>query len=460
MFREGRLTYFLAFLAGAGLNLSFAPFEIFLLLILTLGGFYQLLEGAKTAKQAAKISFVFGFGFYLCGLFWIANSFFERGGAFVYMAPIAVIGLPLILALYFVALGCLYFKIKQYSSFFRPIIFALLWTVMEYAKAHILTGFPWNMLAYTALAKIQIAQAAYYIGPYLLSGVICLITIIPDYIINNYKHRSTLWFYIILQLCMAVSLLWGGAKHIENTTSQNYKVAVVQPNIAQADKLNPNRKVHIFAQTINALKQVKPDAELVILPEAAIPYFLDKNANIRNELVKHVPNNSHLIVGGLRYEGKNYNSLKMYNSLFIINKKAQIVAIYDKNHLVPFGEYVPLSNILPIQKLTAGMTDFEAGKPTNNLQAGGINIKPLICYEVIFSELANNSNSDVIVNITNDAWFGRTIGPHQHLAAAKMRAIENRKILYRSANTGISAIINPNGVVEKSLPTGAFGVIQ
>ncbi len=266
-------------------------------------------------------------------------------------------------------------------------------------------------------------------------------------------------FIIALLIFLLILSLYGQNKIKNNKLiDKNYKIRIVQANIRQDLKWDPIKMHDNIVSHINLSRNNNHDIDMVIWSEASIPYYVYNDKRLINFLNNAISEKSVLISGGLRK-----NNEQIYNSFFAINNSA-IIDYYDKQHLVPFGEYVPLKKYIPfISKITNGAQDFSRGLENKIIKINNISITPLICYEVIFSRYSrftNIKNTDLIINVTNDGWFGNSNGPYQHLAMAQMRAIEFSRPLIRVANTGISAYIDPNGIIKNKLPLNYKGHID
>ncbi len=430
-------------------------------------------------RQAAILGFCYGFGYFFAGIYWISISLLVDAEKFAWLIPFALTLLPSVLALYFSALAAAYKKLNHKFHFTKKyqkvLLFALLWLVFEVLRSLLFTGFPWNLIGYSLMFSDAAIQAASIFGIYGLSFFATLLCLTPALFIKPVKNDKI--FAAILLILFIGNFIFGYCR-LQNTKiveSDSTKLRLVQGNIKQDLKWNPAQKYRNFIKHVelsNALD--KENIAAVIWSETAVPYAIDDGEELMRELQKAVPQNGVLITGALRvaYEGAPLQSSatspsqrtvqNVWNSVFTLNKNG-IANYYDKHHLVPFGEYIPFAKFLPfVEKITGGAEGFGEGGGPQTLDAEGFTFSPLICYEVIFSDkiIDKTNRPDLLVNVTNDAWFGTSSGPFQHFDMAKMRAVEYGVPLARVANTGISAFIDPLGRVKNSTNLNQEGFID
>lgn len=470
--------FLIFFSLGAFASLSMAPFNFWPSLFVGLSALYICITRCTGWKKSALLGFSFSFGYFCFGLSWIGNALLVEGNPYWWIWPLAVCGLPLVLSL-FTALSCALHKILckesshagTYISFVTFIFFA------EYARGHLFTGFPWNLYGYTWIDIRPIAQVASLWNIYLLSLLTILWATIPAFVfIKGNKYLKTTATMLVVASFFASYLY--GFNHLNTAKDEPYQISVVlvQPNIKQSEKWKPENRASNFLKLINLSKFSKPLTDdsitnsainnnknhLIVWPETAISQDLIDSPWVTNEIkttLNSYPSQAFLITGALRY---NHETQTFYNSILVFNNNGEIVDTYDKSHLVPFGEYIPFSNIFDIAPIV-GFKGFVAGQkpPLLNVEAN-LNIGAQICYEVIFpnhfKKLSNKPK--IIVNVTNDAWYGDSAGPYQHLVKARFRAIESNAPLIRSANTGISAIITSYGDIQQSIALNNSAAIE
>jgi apolipoprotein N-acyltransferase len=467
--RLARLLY--AFALGALTALAFAPFSLFPLMLLGYAGLVLLLDGACAHRRrlwrAAETGWAFGFGCFIVGLHWIGYPFLVDAEMYEWMMPFAVVLLPAGLALFFGVAAALS------ASLWRPgpariFVFALAFFAAEWLRGHILTGFPWNLPGYGWGASIALLQSAAWFGVYGLSLLTLLFGASLALFIRD-DHRGRVW-QIPCAMMVVFALLWaGGTMRLDeasNATVAGVRLRIVQPDTAQSEKYQPQYIARNW-QRLTALSNAPTDQPIthLIWPEAAPPFVLARVPDALAEIAKITANGRVLLTGEVRVKDQGNDKRDYYNSLTIYGADAHILATYDKFHLVPFGEYLPLKPLLSWLGLSqlVGIGDgFSTGPGPQTLNVPGAPpASPLICYEVLFpGEVTASERPAWMVNVTDDSWFGAAAGPRQHFLAARVRAIEEGLPIVRAANSGISAIIDPYGRVRQKLDLGLRGVVD
>jgi len=443
--------------------LSMPPFGLFPLLWICLPALIALLQGTKNNKQAFFTGWSFAFGFFVFGLYWISVAMFVDLRHFWWAVPFAIAGLPAILAIYYGLVGIVARKLDL-SDLPGVVLFGLFWFLAEYARGHILTGFPWNLLGYAWSDVLPILQFTSVAGIYGLTLVTTVIACLPASLENKSAKAyaaflASLFFLVILGS-------WGEIR-LKTTALEpalGVHARLVQPNIAQVHKWKPMEQEKNF-QDILELSTAPASKRIthIFWPETASTFYLSEDSAHRKEIASKIPSAVSVITGVLRRDVSPNGKMRYFNSLVVLDGMGRLVGGYDKSHLVPFGEYMPFRDILPLKALAASNADFTPGDGPRSLRVLGLPLfSPLICYEAIFSGAVTDSTDrpDFLVNLTNDAWYGRTTGPYQHFAIAKVRAVEEGMMMLRIANTGISGVIDPMGRVEKKLGLGEKGVID
>ena len=466
----------IAFFAGIAAALALAPVYALPLMAVGFSILILLIDGAHASPRPRKSAFAagwfFGFGYFLASIYWMAFSFFVQADQFAWMAPFAVMGMPAFLALF--TGGACYAAVK----FWRPgwpriFLFAAIWTLFEYARGHVLTGLPWNLTG-QALAGTAIgAQSAAWYGAYGLSLVATLLAAFPAAGLNAEQSTRGAFSGFVAMTLGAALLFAVGALRLATPTpaadGENY-LRIVQPNIPQREKIDPNMWARNFERQLALSKGPAPkNARLFIVwPENGAPLLSEANTALR-VLSEELPAESVLLAGAIRRARDDDGIERYYNSIAIVPETPsgrQVIGHYDKHHLVPFGEYLPLYALLRavgLAQLTPyGDAGFSAGKGPVVLNAGGPSFAPLICYEVIFpGEIyPKGERPEWLLTVTNDAWFGDTSGPRQHLDMARLRAIEAGLPMARSANTGISAVIDAKGRMLARAPLYEEGRLE
>ena len=461
---------FLAILSGSLCAIAFAPFNFFFVLLIALPILYFLLEENNSKKITFLHGFCFGYGYFLFGIYWIAISLLVDAQKFAWLIPFALTAIPGFLALYFGLLAIFYrLIIEKFSLKFhyqKILILAMLWVIFEALRSTLFSGFAWNLLGYAWLFSIYSSQSASLFGVYFLSFLAVITALLPIIFLDKKSVKADKNFAFIVIFILLINFIFGfftikNSQNIPQNISRSLdKIRLVQANIKQDIKWQENERYNNFLKHIELTRSMPlENVKAVIWAETSIPYIIENDSRLMPLLKLAIPKDGELITGGLRVERTKNNEIsKVFNSVFMINSQG-IVATYDKHHLVPFGEYVPLQKFFSflfideiIDKITGGGTGFSFGNGAQTINANYFSFNPLICYEVIFSReiISKNQHPDLFINITNDAWFGNSSGPYQHLAIAQMRAIEYSIPLIRVAGTGISASIDANGkIVEK-----------
>jgi apolipoprotein N-acyltransferase len=469
-----------AFGLGALVALALPPLNLWPCL-LGFAGLLHLLRRSERPLGAAVLGWCFGFGHFLLGLYWIAIAFFTDAERFGLLAVPAVLLLCAGLALY-PALATLLTALRRWRSpSAGALVLAIAWTLAELLRGALFGGFPWNLIGYAFAGSDGISQLAAVTGVWGLSFFAVLVGALPAALLEpgvRARWRPAAAAGLILVL------LWlGGTLRLAAATAPpatGATLRLVQGNIAQHHKWQPELRARWFQRHLDLSTQPPaglpsggpaPDgatpngATYVIWPESATPYPLEQDAEARGLIGRAVPPDGLLLTGGERFDLES-EPPRAWNSLFVLDRSGAIVARYDKRDLVPFGEFLPFRDVLGrvgLQNLTRGSFDFEPGPGRQTIALPGLPpFSPLICYEAIFpgGVVERSARPAWLLNVTNDAWFGRSSGPYQHLAMARFRAIEEGLPLVRSANTGISALVDPWGRVAASLGLGATGTLD
>lgn len=430
--------------------------------------------GAAARRRSFFTLFAFAYGYFVVGHYWIGISFFVDADRYALLLPLPVLGLPVVLAV-FPATGL--WLAHLIAGERRGLYFLLApfgWLVAEWLRGHVATGFPWNLIGYVWGGWPSMMQLAAYIGAQGLGLVTMLAASgVAVALLPGRANRVAL----ILPLLFAVAAALSSMRIPDGTAMlPDVQLRLVQPSIPQTLKWADGlRQQHLQEHVALSLKPADKPITHVIWPETAIPYLLDEEAGLRDSLARLMAPGTVLITGAPRREAArgsrpDATSVKVFNSIFAMGSDAQIVARYDKIHLVPFGEYLPFRSILKplgLDALAAGAVDFSFGSDAAPIAIPGLPFaRALICYEAIFPDESMQSSDDgrpqagMLLNLTNDGWFGNSSGPYQHLAAARFRAVEQGLPLVRAANNGISAIIDPYGRVTSRLGLNEIGVLD
>ena len=458
----------LAWFAGSLSALGFAPFEFFPFLLLGYGALVLLIDGAQNAARPIRTSaltgFAFGFGQFLAGLHWIGYAFMVDPAAHEWQIPFVAVLFPGGLAL-FIALGCAAAACFWREGPARIFVFAVGLAVAEWLRGHVLSGFPWNVAAYGWGASLGILQSAALFG----STTLTLLTILFGASLAELFQARPKWLLPCSMAALFVVLWVGGEVRLAAVPTAyvpGVRLRLVQPNIPQAEKYRWNYVVRNWERLISlSTKPATLAPTIIVWPEAAPPFLLAREPVALDQIAILTAKDRVLMTGAVRGERDAVDGWHYHNSFYLFGRAGQLLATYDKFHLVPFGESMPFEKTLDawgISKLTGMKGSFVPGDGPHTYDVPGApSIGPLICYEILFpGAVVGASRPGWLVNVTDDSWFGPWAGPEQHLLVARVRAIEEGIPVARAANTGISAIIDPLGRITARLGLGRLGSVD
>ena len=463
---------FVWLISGAVAVLALPPFFVIPVLPVCFAVLLWSLEGVRCNKGALSAGWWFGTGHFAAGFYWVSHAFLVQPEIYGWMIPFALLGLGGGLAVFPMLAVWASWRLTD-GLVRRAVLLAVFWAVAEYLRGHILTGFPWNLLAHIWAVDAAPMQFASVVGVYGLSVLTALFATLPATVIAGKRGRLA----ALAGVLIAVVLWGGGALRLSMVGPvQTDKIAqidpnvpvvqIVQPNIAQRDKWRPDLQRQHFTKLIDMSRRpagMDPaQKRIVIWPETAATFFVEDQPVARSQMADVLGPDDILITGAPRTYPRDTDEYKVWNAVQVVDSSGEIVASFDKFHLVPFGEYVPFRSILPFPKLTAGRTDFSAGPGPKTLDVPGIpSFSPLICYEVIFpGAVVDDANRpEWLLNVTNDGWFGKSAGPYQHLAAARFRSVEEGLPLIRAAYTGVSIMYDPYGRKLAELPLSTSNIL-
>ena len=463
--------WLIAFLLGATAIAAHPPVHFLPALLIAFPGLVWLLDGARSSRAAFGIGWMFGAGYFAAGLYWVSNALLVDAARFAWLIPFALIGLSMGLGL-FIGLTTLAARFLWSAGAGRIFAFAVSWTFFEMVRGTILTGFPWNPVGNVWVVVLPVLQTASWLGVYGLTAITVFAAAAIVLCAGVGRYR---WWWALSGLAVICLLAVAGMLRLSGagtTPVPGVVLRIVQPNIAQADKWLTARRAQNYARHLQMSRAPGKTSRTpgavgsvthVIWPETAAPFSVATDAARRALMRESVPVGGLLLTGSIRLERRNGRISRVWNSLIAVDDKTAVAAVYDKYHLVPFGEYMPFRDILPFDKITAGALDFSAGPGPRTLRLAGLPaFSPLICYEIIFpGRVVDKTDRPAwLLNITNDAWFGTSAGPHQHFASARMRAVEEGLPLVRAANTGISGIVDSYGRVTAKIGLDRAGVLD
>ena len=473
--------WLIALLAGAVSALAMAPFNLWPVLFLTFPTLVWLIDGAGTCNwrgitAAAATGWWFGFGYFLAGLYWVGYAFLVDAPTFGWLLPIAVVGLPAGLAI-FTALGVAVARLLWTRGATRILTLGVALGATEWLRGHLLTGFPWNAFGYALTAPLVLAQGAALIGIWGLTLIAVIVCASPATLVDDRTETRWPWLPLALSIIVLAAIASYGAVRLARAPTlfvDGVQLRIMQPNLQQDVKFNYAAKKQVMDRYIAMSERALPpessgggDVTILIWPESAFPFFLTREPDALARITQLLDKDIVLITGAVRLgEPVNPANPTVYNSIYVIDHDGSIVSIYDKVHLVPFGEYLPFQHILEalgLQQLTKLPGGFVAGDRRRMISVPRAPpALPLICYEVAFPDelMPKGQRPGWMVNVTNDGWFGISTGPSQHLQQARVRAIEQGLPMVRAANTGISAVFDPLGRTIDALPLGSEGVLN
>ena len=472
------LIFLLPFILGASTVFSFQPFNFsyinFLVFpILFLLTTYTQKKSKNTFRKKPYllnlffIGYLFGIGFFLTGINWISHSltFDEK---FKLLIPLVIIGLPIFLGLFFGFANLIVGPFLQ-NNFTSILLFSSSYAFADYFRANILSGFPWNLWAYTWSWKPEILQPLFHLG-FFSFNLLCII-IYCSPLLLFFKKKFNYILLFLISLVFFGNYIYGSSiikKNNKNLIDLKLKkenliyIKIISPSFDLKYNLSNNDLSKNISKLIKYSAPDKNKKTIFIWPEGVFTGFNFEQIKQYKSLFEEAFSEKHLIIFGANTIEEKFKKPDIYNSLIVTNAKLDINFKYNKIKLVPFGEVLPFEKFLHklgLKKITEGYGSFTKGSSSDIFTLGNLKLLPLICYEIIFPELIQNQKN-MIVNISEDAWFGSTIGPHQHFSKAIFRAIESNVYLVRSANKGFSAFIDNKGVVKKVLKPNESGVIE
>jgi len=415
------------------------------------------------------IGYLFGFGFFLTGTHWISYSLtFDEN--FKFLIPISLIGLPLFLGLFFGLTNLIIGSFLK-NNFVSILLFSSSFAFMDFLRAKVFTGFPWNLWAYTWSWTTDILQLLPVIGFFSFNLFCIIFYCSPLLLVFRKKYGYTL--FTLLGIIFLSNYIYGNSiikknnqqlKEMDLNLENSIYTKIISPSFDLKYNLSSDDISENISKLMRYSAPEKNKKTLFVWPEGAFTGFNFSQIKQYQSFFEEAFSDNHLILFGVNTISEVEASNKTFNSLVIVNNKLDVLFKYNKIKLVPFGEFLPFKNILDnfgLKKITEGHGSFSKGEETNIFSLNKLKLLTLICYEVIFPELSQNKKQkNLIVNISEDAWFGETIGPNQHMAKAIFRSIENNVFLIRSANKGFSAFIDNKGNITKILKPNEVGVIE
>ncbi len=453
------------FLLGVLSSFSLPPYNLFILNFFTFPIFFIFF--IKNYKKKKLLSFLigwlFGFGYFISNLYWITNSLtFEE--IFKPLIPFAFLLVPAFLGIFYglATLSCSFFELnKNYSSL---LIFSLMLSIVEFIRGTILSGFPWNLIAYSWVNYNDFLQILAFIGTYAFNLLSITLFLAPSTIFFNSSLKSKSIFIFSSILLILINFYYG--QFVKNKYAElesielNTIIKVISPKV-KIDRFFEDEDPLILIEELIELSNPSDENAIFVFPEGILSNIFLEDIQIYKKTFNDSFSKNHKILLGIN---SNQNS-KIYNSMAVLDNNLRVLSKYNKNKLVPFGEFLPLEKFLKkigLKKITQGYISFSAADERKILLIENIRFLPLICYEIIYSGKINKNDEEYvfIMNISEDGWFGNSIGPHQHFSHSIFRSIEEGKNLIRSTNGGISAYVDAVGNVVDEIKSTDKGVIE
>ena len=473
MKKKNYLEFLFLIILGALTTLSLPPYNYLFINFITLGFFFiYVFQKKKSAnrKYAFSYGWFYGFGYFLTSLYWISISLtFDEN--FNFLIPFALILIPSFLAVFYGAATYCFFLIKIKRPVSNLFLFSLLFGLTEFLRGNVLTGFPWNLIAYSFSDNAEILQILSFIGTYGFN-ILCIsfFTSPAIFILRENRAEVLVCIFFLLSPIFLYSIGSSKIKSFQSTNivKNDYIIRAVGSKIDLERFYGNSDTVAVIKELIEISQPDLGTKTIFLWPEGIIPKINQSEIKEFEFLFNEKFGKNHLLAIGINNFQKDKNENKFYNTFSIYDHKLNLVADYNKIKLVPFGEFLPFEKILGrigLKSLTNNYQSFSNGESREiisiNENEFDVKILPLICYEIIYSgKIFNDSDFDFIINISEDGWFGDSIGPYQHFTHSIFRAIESGKYVIRSANNGISATINPTGLIEKKIALGQSGYID
>ncbi len=453
------LLYISVFSFGLLSSFSLPPYNLFYINLFSYPALlWTLLFYSKDKIVSFNIGWIFGFGYFMSNLYWITNSLtFED--IFKPFIPFALILIPLFLGLFYGFSTLVFSFLNPKKNLLSILILATTISIFEYIRGFLFGGFPWNLISFSFVNYLEFIQILSITGTYAFNSLVILLFLFPTTLFFNYKKKIKICIFILSLSALLTNYFWGNSnlRQFEMIEKKDlgFNIKIVSPTI-NINRYFQNENPSEFILELIDISNPNPSVEtLFILPEGILSSIYFDDLKQFKTLFSNNFSEKHKIILGMNINEKQ----KIYNSLLVVNNDLNILQKYYKNKLVPFGEFLPFENVLSnlgFKKITQGYQSFSADNQRDLLKLNNYSFIPLICYEIIYSGKINNSkkNYDFILNISEDGWFGNSIGPYQHYSHSIFRSIEEGKPVIRSSNNGISAFINPKGqVIDKILTT-------
>ena len=457
------------FFLGILSSFSLPPYNFFLINFFTYSALFVFFVNQRFALTKLEYFLngcVFGFGYFTSSLYWISISLtFDQ--TFKILIPIAFVLIPLFLAIFYGLATYVFYYFKNFGNVSLILIFSITFSIFEYLRGNILSGFPWNLISFSFSEFLPLLQVLSLIGTYSFNLFCITLFVLPSLFFFK-KSKYDIYFVVSFVLLLIFVFTFGHIKLEQSEVAihkdNNFIIKIVSPKIAIERFYYTENEEEILKGLIKLSKPNKDVRTIFIWPEGMFNNTGLKNLKKYQNIFKEEFSDKHLIIFGIN----NTVNENTFNSLAVVNYNLDLIEVYNKNNLVPFGEFLPLENFLKnlgMKTITNYYSSYSSGDKRDiinlNKYAFDISFLPLICYEIIYSgKLSKNDNYDLIINISEDGWFGKSIGPQQHFSHSIFRSIEEGKSIIRSTNNGTSALIDPYGQILKISESTYEGVIE
>ena len=457
--------FLVPFVCGLLSTLSLPPYNFFYLNFISfpfLLLFYLSLE-IKKSSSSFVYGWIFGFAYFFSNIYWIANSLTVEE-IFKPLIPFAITIIPIFLGIFYGISFFIFFYFKPKKKIENIILFALIFSFIEYLRGHVLGGFPWNLISFSLVEINQFIQILSYIGTYSFNLIVVTIFLVPAVILFKVSTKEKILTVLLALVLIISNLVFGNLVLYKHNNIPNIPmnsiVKIISPKIDLKrffDGTDPSLVIKDLAE----LGNIDNRDALYIYPEGILPSINLNEIQDYSSVFKNYFQDNHKIIIGIT----RYNETEIFNSMVLLDNNLKLISVYDKNKLVPFGEYLPFENFFKkhgFKKITQGYQSFSSANERSLISFNDLRFLPLICYEIIYSGslLKNSENFDFIINISEDGWFGQSIGINQHFFHSVFRSIEEGKNIIRSANNGISAYIDSKGQIIKKIESTQKGVIE
>ena len=472
---EGPRRFLVLFLLGALASFALAPFglvpimfAVFPCLVLMLDANLSAAPLRARLRRGFVTGWWFGFGYFVAGLWWLGVAVLKDAAHFAWALPFAVFGLQSVLAVFYGSATAAAALVPR-SGFFRIVVLSVAFALAEWLRGHVASGFPWNALAYTAVPIPLFMQIVRLTGIYILSGFAVFVFAVPALAFSGKREKYPGFALALILVCFDIGYGLHSLSREREPEGRSVIFRLVQPTFDDHLWRTPDGRSSVFS-TLVALSsepaEVPGEApDVIVWPESILPFLLEERPDARTVIGEMLKPGQVLVFGAAKFAARTPDGWpKFYNAVYALDDQGETISIAGKAHLVPFGEYLPFENSL--RSLGFDTLSSLAGSyiPAPNRQMlllpGGLRLFPLVCYEAIFPRLIRGqaSDADVLINLTYDTWFGKTPGPYQHFAQARLRAVEAGKPMIRVGENGVSAMISASGHILERLPFDERGL--